>query len=270
MNLYIRQAMKNAIIYFTLSIFLFSCFGKGSETAAKKHPADDEEIIEIDIHPSFDYDTFPVHFCVVTNNDSAKKFVSKILLRNEIDTLNKYFTAEDPADPSGRKKLVHFTYEGATFYDEAKQSGSALVTFLDQDRSYGGKHINSLFDTEINPDIRCPKAINIYIYDSWKRGLSRADLTGHGRRNGNEPYILLDYMRLGHRIQAPEEHEMGHCFGLEHRCDPSVATDTTPSNIMTSGQGCSGKGGARNIGFDKAQVDSIEKYSPKIIATLGL
>ena len=57
-------------------------------------------------------------------------------------------------------------------------------------------------------------------------------LGGHGRKNGHQPYILLDYERLPH-VQAAEEREMGHAFGLDHICYPD-AKGNSDTNIMAS------------------------------------
>lgn len=268
--------MKQFIITSLCLIFLFACGGKGSEKTNNNYDPSTEETDtdteddDTNMHPTMrQYDTFPIFFCVVTNNDSVKKFVSYALLKNEVDTLNKYFSAEAPTNRDGRRKLVHFTFEGVTFYDEAKESASALVRLLDQERSYAGSLINELFDKETNQRIRHPNAINVYIYDSWHRTNGREDNTGHGRRNGNEPYMLLDYTRLRHKMAA-EEHETGHCFGLQHRCDTNLTSNTQPSNIMNSGRSCAGRGGNRAIGFDDDQIAIIDQYRPLILEQLGL
>ncbi len=87
-----------------------------------------------------------------------------------------------------------------------------------------------------------PRAINVYVYDSYAERGGFADVTSHGRRNSNRPYLLLDWERLGHKVQGAEEHEMGHAFGLEHVCAPG-AKPKTSTNIMASADCGLGSGG---------------------------
>ena len=214
---------------------------------------------------------FPVHFCVVTNNGIASS-LTELDMRNEIDTLNKYFSAEDESAVGGRKKLVSFTFKSWSDYSTVRGLGSKLVLELNQAQDYNGSAVKSKFNRESNRAVRDRKAINIYIYDSWSTDDNFGNTDGHGRYNSGSPYMLLDIKRLKHNVQAPEEHEMGHCFGLAHVCSP-VSTVHISSNIMSSTGnypedgsyesggteiGCEGdSAGARDIGFNNEQCEII-------------
>jgi len=225
---------------------------------------------------------FPIHFCVVTQNDSATNKATLAQLREEVNILNTYFTAEDPSLSSGRRKMLHFTFKSATFYTQASVSGSPLVDLLDQEISYEGDSIQSLFNQESNASIRDPHALNIYVYDSWNSTDQRAHFGSHARNNNDRPYVLLDYVRLNHNIQAPEEHEMGHAFGLAHICEAGGV------NIMGSGnkfpangaiasedvdyyeEDCPFGGGPRTEGFSQTQCAIILEHAAAISQELGL
>jgi len=79
-----------------------------------------------------------------------------------------------------------------------------------------------------------------------------------GGATGNRPFVLIDYERLGNKVQSPEVHEMGHAFGLSHVCHVGAKT-STPTNIMGSKENCKGSGGVRNLGFTPEQAAKIRQ-----------
>jgi hypothetical protein len=113
-----------------------------------------------------------------------------------------------------------------------------------------------------------PKAVNVYVYDSYSVAYGDNDITSHGIHNSGQPLVLLDWQRLDHTTQSPEEHEFGHVFGLIHVCVPG-ATLNTSTNIMASADCGLGSGGQRNIGFDASQLSTIGRYAKTVVATLG-
>lgn len=91
-----------------------------------------------------------------------------------------------------------------------------------------------------------PKAINFYVYDSYGTSYGDNDISSHGIHNLGHPLVLIDYERLNHTTQSPEEHEFGHAFGLGHVCVPG-ATLNSDTNIMASIDNCNGSGGRRKL-----------------------
>ena len=88
-----------------------------------------------------------------------------------------------------------------------------------------------------------------------------SDDSGHARRNIGggvyRPYVFLDYARLQHQKQAPEEHEFGHALGLDHVCEPSVTDTGDSSNIMQSQCNGAESAGNRQEGFSD-EVENVE------------
>ena len=201
---------------------------------------------------------FPVHICSVV--DTALYNPSRQELASETDTLNKYFVDEN------RKQIVVFWPKSVRRYAEIANIQSDFISELMDGDNYADSVIAGLYNQESNSLIKDARAINFYIYDSYKDSTvpPQSDITSHGKRNNNRPFVLLDYVRTGHNIQSPEEHEMGHCFGLTHMCDTTV-TSSSSSNIMTSSGNCpGGRGGLRDIGFDSTQVQTILSYAELI------
>lgn len=230
--------------------------------------------------------TFPINFVVVTNNGSAQRFTSYRAMQEIVFTLNLYFAAQDSRITHRKKKLVNFELKSYTNYNTAAGIGGRLFNTLSRNSRYLGDVIQDQFNSEPNTVMRDPEALNIYIYDSGQDGDLGENRDGHGRFNNGEPYILLDYHRINKRINAAEEHEMGHAFGLTHICNSMIKDKTQSSNIMTSqnkypcaggivpdSEMCqceAGKTGKRDIGFTPEQAKVILENAVKIHGKLNL
>ncbi|MDH0032155.1 MULTISPECIES: hypothetical protein [unclassified Acinetobacter] len=195
------------------------------------------------------YDVFDLHFVIITPNPLAQSFVTKEQLKKEVDILNTYFVKED------RSPIIKFRYKSASFYRDIKNSTCSFVALNSGTKVYDSEVWATYFNQCIDLKVKDPNAINVYIYDSYtlKQGFKNRD--GHGKRNGNQPFIFLDWERLNHNVQAPEEHEMGHAFGLNHFCALG-ANPNSSTNIMSSS--CiGGSTGKRDMGFNAEQVKTI-------------
>ena len=193
---------------------------------------------------------FDIHFCVLTNNPEAKKKCTFEQLKREVLILNKTFKTLK------NKPLVNFRYKSASFYDDIKPFHSELELMTNNSRPFDGNRFNKHFNQCRNPAIRDETAINFYVYDSYNSSAGYGDVTSHGRRNSNRPYILIDWERLNNNTQNPSAHEMGHAFGLGHVAVPGASIKTT-TNIMGSTQYGFGSGGHRRLGFTEAQAAII-------------
>jgi len=199
---------------------------------------------------------FDIHFAVITKNPAAHERATVEQLRKEVDILNRFFVDED------RRPVVKFRFKSAALYDELKDSSCDFVRLGDTRKNYDSDAWADMFNACDDPRVRDPAAINFFIYDSHSREKGFGDATCHGKRNSNRPYLLIDWERLDHTDQGPEEHEMGHAFGLDHVfVDGAGINDST--NIMAS-RHKNGSGGRRNIGFNKDQVRIILEYAGKI------
>ncbi len=207
--------------------------------------------------------TFDVNFVVVTPTAGAQPKATTELLREEVAILNRYFRS------AKGEQLINFRFKSATLQPYVAKSPCGLVAALDGDRPYSGQWLH-VFKACTDPKIRDPKAINFLVYDSFMEPKKRKDVTSKGGVVGGRPYVLIDWERLGHVNQSPEEHEMGHAFGLKHVCVPGAKGKTTPTNIMASGEGCpNGAGGARDLGFDDAQVATIRANAARYLKLFG-
>lgn len=204
---------------------------------------------------------FDVHFVVLTGNPEAHRVATVEQLRREVDILNRFFVTER------REPLVRFRFKSAVTHGEARDSACALREVGDQARPLDTDHVARLFNACDDPRIRDGAAINFYVYDAYAPGPGFRDATGHGRRNGNRPFVFLDWRRLNHGDQAAEEHEMGHAFGLGHECVPG-ATRGTSTNIMASADCGKGGGGLRDLGFNGQQAATILQYARQIAQRL--
>ena len=206
---------------------------------------------------------FDVNLVVITGNPQAHQVATRNQLMKEVDILNKYFVTES------RERIVRFRFKSAYLYDEIKDSNCEFIRLGDTKRPYDSNGWASIFNECKDHRVRVPNAINFYVYDSYSKQKGFSDITSHGKRNSNRPYVLIDWKRLNHRTQSPEEHEMGHAFGLGHECVPG-ATINSHTNIMSSANNCDGSGGRRDIGFNAEQVKTIKKYAAKIQERLDI
>jgi hypothetical protein len=204
---------------------------------------------------------FDLHFAVITKNAHAHRAATVQQLKKEADIMNRYFVAENG------KPVVAFRFKSATLYKDAGKSKCEFLKLGDTTGEYDSDGWAELFNRCDDIAIRDPRAINIYIYDSYSGEEGFKDVTCHGKRNSNRPYLLLDWERLDHRMQSPEEHEMGHAFGLDHITVAGARTDTS-TNIMASAESGKGSGGKRDIGFNAEQVLTVKEYAGKIFARL--
>lgn len=207
--------------------------------------------------------TFPLHFCVLTRNPVAQRVATEAQCRKECEILNATFRTRD-----GRQ-LARFAFKSFSAHADIKSSTSALIRMGDSMQPFDTEAVARDFNNCDDRKVRDPGAINVYVYDSYSPKAKFADLTSHGKRNSNRPYVLLDWERLDNKVQSAEAHEMGHAFGLEHVGVPN-ATGKTPSNIMTSAEENFGSGGLRNLGFSEAQTAVILFHAQRTYNRLGL
>ena len=234
--------------------------------------------------------------------------MSESRAREEVGILNRYFV-----NSKGRR-LAAFYYKSHKLYEEIRgvPREECELAYLANEEPYGdGDAFENAFDHCESSDIRDRNAINVYIYDDFvwptfeldqtiaqksprerkttrptldtAQGLpsaptkDRSPLGGHGRKNGHQPYILLDYERLPH-VQAAEEHEMGHAFGLDHICYPDAQGQLghrrrRSANKYETADGekadCEGSGGERNLGFTAEQSATVLETAERIYDKLG-
>lgn len=198
-----------------------------------------------------------VNFVVLTKNEVAHKLISKNTFYDEIKILNRYFVTEK------REKIFNFKFKNSYFYDEIKDSNCEFLKYGDI-KNYSSKEVSKLYWKCADRRVRDPKAINFYIVDSYSKEKGYKSGTSHGKNAGNHPFVLIDYERLNHTGQSPEEHEMGHAFGLGHLCYEN-ATRRTSTNIMASAGNCKGSGGLRDIGFNEKQLKTINEQYKKML-----
>ena len=197
-----------------------------------------------------------VNFVVLTKHNLVHKTINTQTFLNEIKILNKYFIDEDG------KKIFDFKFKSAYKYAQIKDSNCSFLKYGDI-KKYNTKEVSELYWRCEDDRVRDPQAINFYIVDSYSKDNGYDSGTSHGKNARNHPFILMDWERLNHKGQSPEEHEMGHAFGLGHVCDKD-ATTHSDTNIMASTGNCEGSGGLRNIGFNEHQVRIINKHYIKI------
>lgn len=241
--LYLRSITSHiAATFLFLQVLLPTCF------AANK----DHDLI-----------IFDVNFVLLSRNPAVNSTVTKEAALNEIDILNTYFKAKN------RSSIIQFRLKNYSTYNDIKSSECDFIKIGDYTGRYYSQQWQALFNKCKDLRVVDPTAINFYINDSFSEKKGFKDKTSHGINNKNRPYIILDWERLNHRIQSPEEHEMGHAFGLGHECAPE-ATINTSTNIMASADCGKGSGGKRNIGFNDNQVKTILENGRKIQKNLSM
>lgn len=205
---------------------------------------------------------FDVNFVVLTKRAEAMARATPEQMRREADILNTYFIGEDGKNP------VRFHFKNVVY---AQQLGETvcgdLLEMGDIAKVYDHLDFKARYDACGDRRLVDPGAINFYVYDSYKTRYGFADVTSHGHNHGGRPFLLIDWERLDHRLQSPEEHEMGHAFGLPHVCAPGAKLDTS-TNIMASHDCGRGSGGRRDIPFNAEQLETIRKHAARIAAKL--
>lgn len=222
-----------------------------------------------------------VKFSVISSSPAAQAAASRSALEEEVAILNTYFRTDH------HEPLIGFQFASMATHGELSDTpckellemGDSIV-----DTDAFARQFNACADTAI----RDPHAINFYVADAWARdergAVDRSYADSYGRYNRGHPFIILDYTRLGHRTQSPEEHEMGHAFNLDHVCvvgaTPSTSTNimasagrfTDPSGAICGTKGgscdCPFSGGRRNLGFDAEQIATIKKAAVAIADAL--
>ena len=163
--------------------------------------------------------TIDLHFIVLTKNKSAHIMANKEEFIKEVKILNKYFVTKD------REEIILFRFKSFSNYNKIHNSECEFIKYGDL-KYYSTAEIEKLFLKCKDENVRDQRAINFYIIDSYSSKKEYLDKTSHGKNAKNNPFILLDYQRLNHNIQSPEEHEMGHAFGLIHLCYPNAKMNT--------------------------------------------
>lgn len=205
---------------------------------------------------------FDINCVVLTKNPKAQQIATLNRCHEEVEILNTYFVTQD------RKSFVKFRFKSYFRYDDIKEAPCTFLRYGDT-KQYHQQQVKELYWQCQDPRIRSPRAINFYIVDSYSRQQGYHNIDSHGKNSGHHPFILIDWERLGHQIQSPETHEMGHAFGLPHICYEN-ATINSDTNIMASSANCQGSGGKRNIGFNKKQVAIIQKHIKLVQKRFGL
>lgn len=193
---------------------------------------------------------FDVVFCVITKNPKAHAAATKDQLKREVYILNQRFRTLKG------EQIVRFRFKSASLYGQVKDMGCKVVALGDSVQSYDTNRYAKAYNQCKHSKVRDPHAISFYVYDSYSKRAGFADTMCHGKRNSNRPYVLIDWARLNHHKQSPEEHEMGHAFGLGHVGVLGATIDDT-TNIMCSKGEKFGSGGQRNLGFTEAQTAII-------------
>jgi hypothetical protein len=206
---------------------------------------------------------FDVNFVVLTQRPEAIARATPEQMRREVNILNTYFIGEDGRNPA------RFRFKNITYAHQLRGNMcGSLLEMGDYAREYNHLDFKARYDACDDNRLVDPNAINFYVYDSYKNRHGFGDIDSHGHNHGDHPFVLIDWERLDHRTQSPEEHEMGHAFGLPHVCVPSAKLETS-TNIMASHDCGRGSGGRRNIPFNAEQLDTIRKFAARIAANLN-
>lgn len=200
---------------------------------------------------------FPVQVVMLTQSPEAARDITEQKINQLIKQLNSNFRTQ------GGDALVRFGPMKFVSNSAIVSSKCELKSLGDRAEPYRGDFVANAINTCQDPVLKSAQHINVYVIDSYSSSQAFAHQDGHGRRNSNRPYVLLDWERMLSGSQSPLEHEMGHAFGLEHVCAPG-ATVKTPTNIMASADCKKGSGGLRNIGFDSEQAGTVRQYAQLI------
>ncbi len=201
--------------------------------------------------------TVGINFIILTDKLLNNSVVNNVQFLNEVAIINKYFVAETG------EKLIIFTLKSVVGRDASKQGDCRIFGYLSEKRELDLNLVNGLLNECHDCTILDKGAINFFIIDTYSNKFKYEDKTSYGAYNRGQPFVILDYERLKHTIQSPEEHEMGHAFGLGHECVPG-ARSSSSTNIMASTKNCIGSGGLRNIGFNSRQLEIIKKNIERI------
>ncbi len=231
-------------------------------------------------NPYVDAAGVPIRVPTATNvlvDPAGGSLAGAAVFRREIDILNQFFRQEDGSQVSTRttagEQKVRFRYKSHHYLEDVEATGEDLVEYGRQEdwqrlcqgtypQYYGSAPGCFIDDIWACADRRLydPLAINIFIFDNVVPDCSAhtidpLDNCSYGNLNRQpgspdryRPYVLLDWERLFHNHLSPEEHEMGHAFGLNHNLNP--AEQSGDSNIM---QGRPMRAGRRNKGFGVIQ-----------------
>ncbi|TWT94915.1 hypothetical protein Pla100_34880 [Neorhodopirellula pilleata] len=205
---------------------------------------------------------FKVHFCILSANPESHVVATKQQCEREVEILNSTFRSTEGM------QLAVFKFSGFTDYHAAKETQSDLLAFGDRQEAYDTDTVAEAFNRSNHVTVRDRGAINVYVVDSYSPKEGFADMTSHGKRNSNRPFVLLDWQRLNNNVQNAEAHEMGHAFGLGHVGVP-FATVRTSTNIMTSAAEEFGSGGLRDLGFTPSQTALILYHGRRTRDRLG-
>lgn len=188
-----------------------------------------------------------VNFVFASSNQRAQIFDNKNQMDKELKILNRYFVDEN------NNPLFNFKFGTYTNWSAFVKKGCVLAKQLNQEKNLDinqlKKNVNNCFKIKRGE-------VYFIIYDAYNHVNGWKDATGWGFNNAGKRFILIDWMRLNYKHQAPSPHEMGHAFGLEHVCVPN-AKFKDATNIMASSSCGKGSGGQRNIGFSPQQVQTI-------------
>jgi hypothetical protein len=187
---------------------------------------------------------FGVHFVNALPDANAGQF-DKAAAEREVEILNQYFKSADG------NLVVHFHFAGYERFSApapANCTAMNLLKTLDVHSSAWKKQWFHDYRICKEPRFYSKSHVNFIVADNIDARNGAADVDSMGGMTGNVPFVIIDPARLGHKIQSPEEHEMGHAFGLAHVCHPGAKTKT-PTNIMGSKANWKGSGGARTVGI---------------------
>lgn len=247
------------------------------------------------------YPVVPIHFAIITDHyestsgPTAHDYNDRNTLKHFVKILNERFLTRNG------NQMVLFKLKSVTSFSDAQattslacrkvvRTGQGMVNLRGADfgKDADGNDItfpdlvDGCLDSKQNDSrIADPKAINVYIYDSWSTGTTaEKDIDSSGNFNLGRPVIRIDYARVFRSgvwdVGAVFEHEMGHGFYLSHVCNDEDADGNgkpdgdrnTSTNIMSSANSwpvtvpCNPDtvyGGNRRLGFEHDQIEVIRR-----------